>query len=472
MRYLSTLLLLFIYSFVFSQQQGVAINTDGTAPDPSAILDIKSVNRGLLLPRMTTLERNSIVNPAIGLIVYDTEKEQIYQRDAGAWRQLLNSQYWNRSLSRNYIYNSTDSIGIGTTTPDEKLELRNGNMLLSQDISNSFNYIKFNNSVPLSDGYTKNQGLSFSIGGTSKARIAHVAASNNGRQLRFSVQNDLFANMAITDEGQVGINTEFPHAVLDIRGSNVSGNTLQLTDDEGPIIQLKNSEGGTGLMDKGFIQLSENDLRIGTNSENTTGKFIVRTNGVNQLEIDGSTGSNIMRLYAGGVQRGSISALTNNNLSISTQNSNGLLILNGEIYVNNSLNRIGIGTIAPDEKLHVMGNVKIENGELNKPATGNFNMMPLCYGRINANGTIHTATPNVSVTRTSAGNYEVNCSGITEGSVMTVTVYGSTRYIGTASYVSSGKMLVQIENIKEVINDPDGFHDNDDKTFYFIIYNY
>ncbi len=51
-------------------------------------------------------------------------------------------------------------------------------------------------------------------------------------------------------------------------------------------------------------------------------------------------------------------------------------------------------------------------------------------------------------------------------------VYGSTRYTGTASYVQSGKMLVQIENIKAVIDDPDAFHANDDKTFYFIIYNY
>jgi len=471
MRHIFTILLLLSFTFI-SAQQGVAINTDGSTPDPQAILDIKSINRGLLLPRMTTAQRNAISSPIAGLLVYDTDRQRIYQSDAGTWRPILNGRYWNRAATGHYTYNTEDSIGIGTASPDEKLELRNGNMLLSQDINNSFNYIKFNNSVPSSDGYTKNQGLTFSINGESKARIAHVAASNNGRQLRFSVQNDLGANMSITDEGQVGINTEFPHAVLDIRGNNVSGNTLQLTDDDGPVIQLKNSQGGTGLMDKGFIQLSENDLRIGTNSENTTGKFIVRTHGANQLEIDASTGSNIMRLYAQGVQRGSISALTNNNLSISTQNSNGLLILNGEIYINNSINATGIGTITPDEKLHVVGNVKIENGELNKPATGTFNMMPLCYGRINANGTIHTATPNVSVTRTSAGTYEVNCSGITEGSVMTVTVYGSTRYIGSASYVSSGKMLVTIEDIKEVIDDPGAFHANDDKTFYFIIYNY
>jgi uncharacterized protein (TIGR02145 family) len=50
----------------------VGINTDGSQPAPSAILDIKSSSKGLLLPRMTYNERNSISNPAEGLIVFCT----------------------------------------------------------------------------------------------------------------------------------------------------------------------------------------------------------------------------------------------------------------------------------------------------------------------------------------------------------------------------------------------------------------
>ncbi|HET9430709.1 MAG TPA: hypothetical protein VFO70_06010, partial [Chitinophagaceae bacterium] len=51
-------------------QQGVAINTDASQPDNSAILDIKSVNKGLLIPRMTIAQSNAIVNPATGLMIY------------------------------------------------------------------------------------------------------------------------------------------------------------------------------------------------------------------------------------------------------------------------------------------------------------------------------------------------------------------------------------------------------------------
>jgi hypothetical protein len=50
----------------------VSINTDGAAPDASAICDIKSTNKGLLMPRMSINQRNSIANPAEGLIVFCT----------------------------------------------------------------------------------------------------------------------------------------------------------------------------------------------------------------------------------------------------------------------------------------------------------------------------------------------------------------------------------------------------------------
>lgn len=55
--------------------QGIGINETGNAPDPSAILDASSNNKGFLLPRMTTLERNTILNPSDGLQIYNTEND-------------------------------------------------------------------------------------------------------------------------------------------------------------------------------------------------------------------------------------------------------------------------------------------------------------------------------------------------------------------------------------------------------------
>jgi hypothetical protein len=64
-----TLILISIGINFFAQ---VAINTDNSLPDNSAILDIKSGNKGVLIPRMTIEERNAIENPADGLMIYCT----------------------------------------------------------------------------------------------------------------------------------------------------------------------------------------------------------------------------------------------------------------------------------------------------------------------------------------------------------------------------------------------------------------
>lgn len=51
--------------------QAVSINTDGSAPDASAILDIKSMDKGFLVPRMSSAQRLLIGSPAEGLLVFD-----------------------------------------------------------------------------------------------------------------------------------------------------------------------------------------------------------------------------------------------------------------------------------------------------------------------------------------------------------------------------------------------------------------
>lgn len=50
----------------------VGINADNTQPDPSAGLDVKFNNKGVLIPRMVLSERDAIVNPAEGLMIYCT----------------------------------------------------------------------------------------------------------------------------------------------------------------------------------------------------------------------------------------------------------------------------------------------------------------------------------------------------------------------------------------------------------------
>lgn len=74
----------------FSVFQGQAgLGTTASSPAASAALDISSTTRGLLMPRMTTTQRNAISSPATGLIVYNTTVDSFqYHPSSGGWQNL------------------------------------------------------------------------------------------------------------------------------------------------------------------------------------------------------------------------------------------------------------------------------------------------------------------------------------------------------------------------------------------------
>lgn len=63
---------------VYVVNSQVSVNTTGEPPDNSAMLDIKSTDRGLLIPRMTSDQIEAIKDPADGLLVYCTTTGKVY----------------------------------------------------------------------------------------------------------------------------------------------------------------------------------------------------------------------------------------------------------------------------------------------------------------------------------------------------------------------------------------------------------
>jgi hypothetical protein len=86
MKFILTTLLFFICQLAVAQ---VAINTTGNNPAPSAMLDVSSTSKGLLIPRMTSAQRKAIASPDNGLLVFDTDKQTIYFYDGIQWMPML-----------------------------------------------------------------------------------------------------------------------------------------------------------------------------------------------------------------------------------------------------------------------------------------------------------------------------------------------------------------------------------------------
>jgi trimeric autotransporter adhesin len=73
--------------------QNVAINTDGSTANTSAILDVKSTTKGLLIPRLTQVQKNAIPSPATGLLIFQTAPDSIgfHYYNGSQWLYLLNN---------------------------------------------------------------------------------------------------------------------------------------------------------------------------------------------------------------------------------------------------------------------------------------------------------------------------------------------------------------------------------------------
>lgn len=71
-------------SISYSQNVGIGTNS----PNPSAQLDVSSTSKGFLPPRLTISQRDAIINPAIGLVVYCTDCDELEVYNGTTWKNM------------------------------------------------------------------------------------------------------------------------------------------------------------------------------------------------------------------------------------------------------------------------------------------------------------------------------------------------------------------------------------------------
>ena len=342
-------LLAFPTQFLFSQSVGIGTST----PHFSAALDVRSTTKGLLMPSMTTTQRNAIFLPANGLMVYDTDLKEIYCHNGVQWKKVSGTDTWSSNSIRPWTYTFTDSVGIGTTVPTQRLDVA-GN-------------IRSRNNLLVDKNITASNAI--------------LAGGN------FSAVGTGFVVGEITTNSGVTIN-------------NSAG-----------ALTLK-----TGLEDKGFVQLSGNDIRVGTFSNNNAGKFVVRTGGSDQLFVNntGNVGidisSPLAKLHI--INGADASYSSNGYLMLGPVTGTNLLIDNNEILARNN----GGPAILSIQNSGGSTQMGVGSGTINFASTGKVarngisgsaDLLPICYGKVSNNGTILGGTNNFSVSRSSTGNYVI-----------------------------------------------------------------
>lgn len=114
---LALVMLLLCAGIAAAQNVGIGTNT----PNASALLDISSTTKGVLVPRMTTAQRTAVVSPVKGLLVFDTDTNGFWFYDGTAWNDLLSSTeiIKQNGVVRNSTNIATDNFVFGSTRLDD-----------------------------------------------------------------------------------------------------------------------------------------------------------------------------------------------------------------------------------------------------------------------------------------------------------------------------------------------------------------
>lgn len=139
------LLIFFLLSNLSLFAQNIAITDNDTyTAESSAMLDVMSTTKGMLVPRLTTAQRNAITNKATGLLVFDTTEGSFYFYNGTQWVNLTSGNASGvlgyTAPDKVYLSDVNDKFGIGTIAPTNKLDVKaDGSNGIDQAIFNVVN---------------------------------------------------------------------------------------------------------------------------------------------------------------------------------------------------------------------------------------------------------------------------------------------------------------------------------------------
>jgi hypothetical protein len=326
MKDIKIVLLLLLIQWQISNAQ-VGIGT--TIPDNSSLLDLTSKSKGLLIPRMTTEQRNQILNPATGLLIYNTSTSGFNYHDA-SWKDYGTFVTW---------YSATRTGGIGTKTkkevtiPDMILTPAAGKYAVSFDsqFTNNYMIISANTNTLLADFFSAYNQLEARP--TTDASYVNFGSATTGPSTigpgKYSVAS------AIAVSGSFTLDAGGDPNALFIFKANGALNMVA-----GTTIILKN-----GALAENVFWVAEGAIGVGAN---TIAKGILMSHNAAVAVGDGTTLDGKMLSNAGAIAFGVGTCATPSKESsiISLGSLSTFVVFSGAGAINNTGSSIYNGNIA------------------------------------------------------------------------------------------------------------------------------
>ncbi len=359
--------ILFYQNPCFGQNNNVGIGT--LTPAPSALLDIDASpanNKGVLVPRITSIERLGIASPANSLLVYDTDFACFFYWNSvtSGWQSLCNSGSGNTG--------STGPTGLTGTTGAAGITGNAG-------LTGATGTIGANGTTGAA-GITGNAGLTGATG-IIGANGTNGAAGITGNAGLTGATGSIGATGIIGSTGIIGItgslgitgatgaDLETHWKITGNAGTTAGTNFIGTTDANDLVVKTNNTE-------KMRIT-SGGNVGIGILSPTTAVEIKGIGNSIFRLQPNLPTEDNVIAFGAASstINRSKIYAsgsLGDINGDLRFAVGLALTPIDPAIIITSNGN-VGIGLITPVQKLNVNGNIRIDgNGAFTSVSKQNY----------------------------------------------------------------------------------------------------
>ncbi len=339
--------------------QTVVVTDDNTytSGQASSVLDLKSISKGFLTPRMTAAQRTAITSPAEGLLVYQTDGTKgFYFYTASTWTILASGtgSQWTNSGSN--IFYTTGNVGIGTSIPSSVLHISGTNPLTLNGVQTG---ASTDSLLSITAGIVRKLSFAAATSAVSWSLTGNAGTNTTNNFIgttdntSFRIRTNAVQRMVLDSLGNVGIGTapafttgSFQEKLLVDAGTTSSYNAIVARGTLNNYLQLNIQNLSNGVNASSDIVAtadngneSDNFIDFGINSSGNTQAIMggpddayLYTTGNNLLIGTADAGKSVVFMTGG-----------------TTQSVNERMRIDGNGYV-------GIGTNAPSTDLTLFQN--------------------------------------------------------------------------------------------------------------------